>query len=1537
MRFDTPKKVRILNQGDQSMKKLLSILLSLALVVTPLGSVLAFANDGIALANTIKPMITVNIDNHQYVTPDSIINISYSPKGGDSLVLSETRLEGKVISTNPNFSFTVSDYVNYFGSYTLVMQAKDSSGNTAYEFRTFIYTAETDITFTYAEDESIVPTDPDATAKYHEVEPLEFKMGYGSTNDGTVALDDVIAYDDYTAYAMKYWNEAVNLNSVSGIPYQTFDVALNGKTDGEVVIRYTGSTYAGERVAVKVYNPSTDAWDTLGTFMGSDSLSEAVDVATYADNDVIHVMAMLDYVTNGSNTIIWSTDPQHYTKFADLNDYYYTVYKYAAEQYVAGNAGYIITTGDLVDDLPNTSLAIEQWKIADKAMAYLEEVGMPNGLVAGNHDVGTFKKPDYTSGDATVNYSKFLEYFSAERYNDKAWYGGSLNNNISHYDLITVGNVDFVVLYLGYGVEATEETIAWANSVLQTYSHRVAVIATHEYLKATTADRSTASRAQLIYDKIVNPNPNVKLVLCGHDDGSILLERTASDGRTVYEILSDYQFVEAEDDSFYKNEHYIGSVPECCGDGYIRLMTIEGNTLSSITYSPITGRYNPYGDRESFSIDLGDTTPSRELVTAGFSAYVLGEEITLEETYTKPSVIVITKKASSAEDEDSATVNKPATPENPYYAHAADRAPKVKYKSDILSAAGLTNGAVVTAWTQYQNINLNVDLKKTPYLYYSVSVPENANFTFAFYNNANYSPWLVFRDASGEGAYLNNGAANWDAYTEREQFITASETGCIDMRTISTDPNKATWIVTHLSFYNSTGIGATVNYMFFGSEPIETATANKPATPENPYYTHATALAPTVKYKSDVLSAAGLTDDTVVTAWTQYQNINLNVDLKKTPYLYYSVSVPENANFTFSLYNNANYSPWLVFRDASGEGAYLNNGAANWDAYTEREQFITASETGCIDMRTISTDPNKATWIVTHLSFYNSTGIGATVNYMFFGSEPVETAADVFVDSTTYHHVSYIHYPAIPNAGDNVNVDLAPLTALIAKAEAINTLPYTADSVSALKLAIQNAKASTYVESAYIALANAIGALEKEKKVIDPATLKSVYKYTMTTANWTTSDVAMTQIGSSGIYMDRAASNTNDWASARYTGGSFNIKPVNGKIYMNLDIDANSSWCIYIDASQSNASHSLRMNFAIDNAFNRIEADSCNGHYSGVYDVTEAFVAAGLDLTSTITVTTTYLYIVPGDVTYYHIEYMTDKTAGSTDLTEINSVIASAYSLDKSLYTSASWSKLETAFANANSVINNSSALQADIDLAALELRKAIDNLKLLADVTPEPEGSLLPADESEWVPLAADTMKIYRDDSKFTVFRNLNGQWPCADYVLEVPVKVNTAEKQISLDITVAGQTNILLNINGSWISLTPYISNNLDAGSGDLLAGTYTCDIPFSELVSAETATITTVRIYAVGGAGAASAVTVRKLMITDLESEPDSKPEYLTGDVNGDGKVNMFDYMMVKSCYLNKSELTDEQIARADLTGDGKVNMFDYIQTKAIVLSK
>lgn len=57
---------------------------------------------------------------------------------------------------------------------------------------------------------------------------------------------------------------------------------------------------------------------------------------------------------------------------------------------------------------------------------------------------------------------------------------------------------------------------------------------------------------------------------------------------------------------------------------------------------------------------------------------------------------------------------------------------------------------------------------------------------------------------------------------------------------------------------------------------------------------------------------------------------------------------------------------------------------------------------------------------------------------------------------------------------------------------------------------------------------------------------------------------------------------------------------------------------------------------------------------------------------------------------------------------------------------------------------------------------------------------------------------------------------------------------------------------------------------------------------------------------------------------------------GDVNGDGRLDMYDYLLVKSHYFGKYVLTADEFERADLYPDEKIDMYDYMAVKAAYFS-
>lgn len=60
-------------------------------------------------------------------------------------------------------------------------------------------------------------------------------------------------------------------------------------------------------------------------------------------------------------------------------------------------------------------------------------------------------------------------------------------------------------------------------------------------------------------------------------------------------------------------------------------------------------------------------------------------------------------------------------------------------------------------------------------------------------------------------------------------------------------------------------------------------------------------------------------------------------------------------------------------------------------------------------------------------------------------------------------------------------------------------------------------------------------------------------------------------------------------------------------------------------------------------------------------------------------------------------------------------------------------------------------------------------------------------------------------------------------------------------------------------------------------------------------------------------------------------------VTGDTNGDGKINITDMIAVKQSILGKAALSGIQRNAADVNGDGKINITDFIKIKASILGK
>ncbi len=418
--------------------------------------------------------------------------------------------------------------------------------------------------------------------------PLEFRP------EGEAVLDEEELQKLIAIDGESFINE-----SVSAFPYQRFDITVDEevKPTDEIEIVWHGSSLPGRKITMYAWNFTTEEWDPLiSTIAGEKQLhlKGTVTGIDYVQDHKVSVIVQDQVASVESDfTFIWMSDTQYYSES------YPYIYESMVDWIIASEdelrIEYVIHTGDLVDDWDDFA----QWAVADTQMRKLDEANIPYGVLAGNHDVN----------HKSLNYENYYHYFGKHRFHDRPYYGGSYKNNRGHYDLISVDGVDFIIVYLGWGVEEDEEGIQWMNEVLKAHSNRIAILCFHEYLLAS-GNRSPVG--DKLFEEVVIPNENVLMVLSGHyHNAETLIDEIDDDGdgipdRTVYQMLADYQ-----------------GGPEG-GQGFMRILnfSIAANQVHVQTYSPYLDQYNYYDPiefpgKDEFTLSL-DLTPKRKMVATDY-------------------------------------------------------------------------------------------------------------------------------------------------------------------------------------------------------------------------------------------------------------------------------------------------------------------------------------------------------------------------------------------------------------------------------------------------------------------------------------------------------------------------------------------------------------------------------------------------------------------------------------------------------------------------------------------------------------------------------------------------------------------------------------------------------------------------------------------------------------------------------------------------------------------------------------------------------
>lgn len=250
-----------------------------------------------------------------------------------------------------------------------------------------------------------------------------------------------------------------------------------------------------------------------------------------------------------------------------------------------------ITNCFQVGDLTNNN-RLDQWNTVREQFFSRFPEGKRPIFCLGNHDYGN-------NGSSDVRESNIPNDLLPER--DAYMEEGGLENYVRH---IVISGKEYAVIVLEFGTR--NETLEWASKVIKEDSSTPYIILTHAFLnndgqifdyKDSNCNQTYSQKhynmgggyindSKEIFDKLIYPNPNIKMVICGHCLSSNYMEYLCVPnirGEKVHCIMVDYQ-------------HYAEG-----GSGFVGLLYSQNNSFVLCSIAP--GAESKLNYKVSFKLD----------------------------------------------------------------------------------------------------------------------------------------------------------------------------------------------------------------------------------------------------------------------------------------------------------------------------------------------------------------------------------------------------------------------------------------------------------------------------------------------------------------------------------------------------------------------------------------------------------------------------------------------------------------------------------------------------------------------------------------------------------------------------------------------------------------------------------------------------------------------------------------------------------------------------------------------------------------------
>ena len=311
----------------------------------------------------------------------------------------------------------------------------------------------------------------------------------------------------------------------------------------------------------------------------------------------------------GSFSMIMVPDPQSYVKFAANQPLFELQTAWIAQNIKRLNIKAALFTGDMVEQnnklisapLPNEyngdQTSRQQWEAISRGLARLDN-RLPYIACQGNHDLGYIA--------AEYRYSMMPDYIYPER--NMAFEKTLVSTGANYEGIHTMENDAFEfhdkawgdLLVISFEFAPRDEALDWARQLIESdrfVNHKV-IILIHSFL-ATNGERiveegyklTPRNWAQAVWDKLIYPSKNIKMVLCGHTGNPPKIK----DGEKVnYQPTTCYRVDKAADghevvQMMFNSQNGDGSWNGNGGDCWLRILEFrpDGKTIGVRTFSPL--------------------------------------------------------------------------------------------------------------------------------------------------------------------------------------------------------------------------------------------------------------------------------------------------------------------------------------------------------------------------------------------------------------------------------------------------------------------------------------------------------------------------------------------------------------------------------------------------------------------------------------------------------------------------------------------------------------------------------------------------------------------------------------------------------------------------------------------------------------------------------------------------------------------------------------------------------------------------------------